>query len=412
MTTTTSPAGKTAFPTGGSARRLDSIDVFRAITMLLMIFVNDLVLDEKVPRWLEHAAEGEDRLGLADTVFPAFLFIVGLSIPFAIRRWQSKGMSRKVVLGHILSRSFALLVMGIYAVNYEEYYTGQAVIGKFAWLLFATLAFFVIWFNYPENWSGVRKWAFRCIGILGLIVLAIIYKGGTPEHPSWMRTHWYGILGLIGWAYLCGALLFLYLGDRLLPLLVAALFCLSLSIANTAGWLGKVLTYREWMWFTDGGGLVAFTLAGVLTGIFYSRMTGQGRGGQSLLRIGLLAPLLLAAGFAIRPLGGIAKLGVTPSWVLICSAISMWVFALLAYEVDLRGRGKWFSFIRPAGASTLMCYLLTYIHFAILNMLPDTWRMPQGLRTGDIGLMKSLIFSLLIVLLTGWLEKRKFRLSV
>ena len=58
-------------------RRLASIDVFRAITMMLMIFVNDLDLDEKVPRWLEHAAEGEDRLGLADTVFPAFLFYRG-----------------------------------------------------------------------------------------------------------------------------------------------------------------------------------------------------------------------------------------------------------------------------------------------------------------------------------------------
>jgi heparan-alpha-glucosaminide N-acetyltransferase len=412
MTMTTPLSEQTASLRGVRTRRLVSIDVFRAITMLLMIFVNDLVLDEKVPRWLEHAAEGEDRLGLADTVFPAFLFIVGLSIPFAIRRWQSKGMLKGALLGHILSRSFALLVMGIYAVNYEEYYTGHVVPGKFAWLLFATIAFFVIWFNYPESWSGVRKWAFRCIGILMLIVLAIVYKGGTPDHPSWMRTHWYGILGLIGWAYLCGALLYLYIGDRLLPLAVAALFCLGMSIANTGGWLAKVLTYREWMWFMDGGGLVAFTLAGVLTAVFYSRWTIQGRAGKSLLRIALLAPVLLAAGFVIRPLGGIAKLGVTPSWVLICSAISMAVFAILAYVVDLRGRQKWFELIRPAGTSTLMCYLLTYIHFAVLNMLPDSWRLPLALRTGNMGLVKSLIFSLLIVLLTGWLEKRKFRLSV
>ena len=64
------------------SRRLASIDVLRAITMLLMIFVNDLELDERVPRWLEHAKEGEDRLGLADTVFPAFLFIVGIFFVF------------------------------------------------------------------------------------------------------------------------------------------------------------------------------------------------------------------------------------------------------------------------------------------------------------------------------------------
>ena len=394
------------------SRRLASIDVFRAITMLLMIFVNDLVLDEKVPRWLEHAAEGEDRLGLADTVFPAFLFIVGLSIVFAVRNWESKGMSKSSVLWHILSRSFALLVMGIYTVNYEEYYTGQAPIGKFAWLLLATIAWFFIWFNYPANWPAVRKWAFRFVGILVLVVLAWIYKGGTPEHPTWMRTHWYGILGLIGWAYLCGAVLYLYIGDRLLPLTIAVLFFLGLSIADSSGWLGKVLAYREWMWFTDSGGLVAFTMAGVLTAVFYSRWTGQGRGAQSLLWITLVAPVLLVAGFLLRPLGGIAKLGDTPSWILICTAISLVVFALLAYIVDLRGRQKWFAIIRPAGTSTLMCYLLTYIHFAILNMLPTNWRVPAGLRSDDIGLLKSVIFTLLIILLTGWLEKRKFRLSV
>jgi predicted acyltransferase len=395
-----------------NSRRLASIDVLRAITMLLMIFVNDLELVEKVPRWLEHAKEGEDRLGLADTVFPAFLFIVGLSIPFAVRRWESKGLSKEAILGHVLSRSFALLVMGIYAVNYEEYTTGDAVLGKYAWLLIATIAFFLIWFNYPESWSGARKWLFRGVGILVLVVLAILYKGGTPEHPSWMRTHWYGILGLIGWAYLCGALLYLYIGDRLLPLAVTALFFLGLSIADNAGWLGKVLGYREWMWFEDSGGLVAFTMAGVMTAIFYSRWTGQGRAAQSLLWIVVWVPVLLVAGFLLRPLGGIAKLGDTPSWILICTAISMAVFALLAYIVDLRGWQKWYTYIRPAGTSTLMCYLLTYIHYSILKMLPETWRLPQGLRSGDIGLLKSLVFSLLIVVLTGWLEKRKFRLSV
>jgi hypothetical protein len=90
----------------------------------------------------------------------------------------------------------------------------------------------------------------------------------------------------------------------------------------------------------------------------------------------------------------------------------MWAFALLAFTVDLRGHRDWYTLIRPAGTSTLMCYLLTYIHFAILNMLPPSWRLPPSLRTGDIGLLKSLIFSLLIVIVTGLLERRKFRLSV
>ena len=85
------------------SRRLASIDAFRAITMFFMIFVNDLVFDFRVPDWLEHAREGEDRLGFADTIFPAFLFIVGCSIPLA------SGMGTKKVLrvGIRCSISFA-----------------------------------------------------------------------------------------------------------------------------------------------------------------------------------------------------------------------------------------------------------------------------------------------------------------
>jgi len=100
------------------ARRLPSIDVFRAITMLLMIFVNDLVLDKNIPDWLEHAREGEDRLGFADIIFPAFLFIVGLSIPLAIRMGKERGLSNGATLWNILRRSFALLVMGFSAYHH------------------------------------------------------------------------------------------------------------------------------------------------------------------------------------------------------------------------------------------------------------------------------------------------------
>jgi len=228
-----------------------------------------------------------------------------------------------------------------------------------------------------------------------------------------MQTFWYGILGLIGWAYLCCALLYLYIRDRLAPLGIAFLFFLGLSIAaNYHGWLGKVLPDHEWMWFMDSGGLPAFTMAGVLAGIFYSRWTEQGRPAQSLLRMSLLAPVLLVMGFVLRPLGGIAKLGDTPSWILICTAISMVCFSLLAYAVDLKGRDRWYAIIRPAGTSTLTCYLLSYIHYCIFKMLPASCRLPLVLRSGDIGLIKSAVFAFLIVWLTGMLEKRKIRLSV
>ena len=390
-------------------RRLASIDAFRAITMLLMIFVNDLVLDFNVPDWLEHAREGEDRLGLADTVFPAFLFIVGLSIPLAMRAGHERGQSRGMTLLHILRRSFALLVMGFFLVNYEEFTKGPALVNSFGFLLIVTIAFFFVWLVYPAAWPAWRKWLFRGIGIAALIFMAAIYKGGSPEHPMGLGPYWWGILGLIGWCYLTCALLYFFIGDRIAILSLFFLYFLGFSIlAHTPGHRSML----HYLSLGGSGGLSAFTMAGVVTTVFYQRYSENGKAEKALVILAVLVPVLIAAGFIVRPIGGIAKLGVTPSWILICTGISVGCVAILGYIVDLRGKQEWYKLIRPAGMITLTCYLLPDIHFALLKLFGPSVQLPEVLRTGGVGVLKSLVFAFLIVLLTGVLEKKRIRLSV
>lgn len=388
-------------------RRLASIDAFRAITMLLMIFVNDLEFDFNVPDWLVHAREGEDRLGLADTVFPAFLFIVGLSIPLAIKAGRERGASKATTFWHILRRSFALLAMGFFLVNYEEFTKGPAMISRFAFLLIITIAFFFVWLIYPHAWPSWKKWLFRGVGIAALIFMAIIYKGGTPEHPMGLNPHWWGILGLIGWSYLVCAVLYFLVGDRIALLSLFFLYFLGFSILSHTirpGWLH---------YFALGsGGLSAFTMAGVITTVFYQRMTQNGMMVRGLSILAAMVPVLIGAGFLVRPWGGIAKLGVTPSWILICTGISIGCVAILGYVVDLKGNGDWYRLILPAGTITLTCYLLPDIHFAIIKLLGSKAQLPEAIRSGWIGVGKSFIFAFLIVLLTGVLEKKRIRLSI
>src|ERR1700761_4644671 len=102
-------------------KRLLSIDVLRAVTMLLMIFVNDASGVKHIPGWIDHAKGEDDAMGFADTIFPAFLFIVGLSIPLAIRNRLGRGDTFLQVLFYIFTRSAALIIMGFYHVNLEEY---------------------------------------------------------------------------------------------------------------------------------------------------------------------------------------------------------------------------------------------------------------------------------------------------
>ena len=76
-----------------SQNRIASIDVMRALTMLLMLFVNDIPGLDGVPHWMFHAAYDEDMLGFSDVIFPAFLFCVGMSIPLAVNHRLQRGDS-------------------------------------------------------------------------------------------------------------------------------------------------------------------------------------------------------------------------------------------------------------------------------------------------------------------------------
>jgi heparan-alpha-glucosaminide N-acetyltransferase len=395
---------------GPDRNRLGSIDIFRAIIMFLMIFVNDLILDKGVPVWLEHAGEMEDRLGFADIIFPAFLFIVGLSIPFAIGGRVVKGLSTGSTLWRIVRRSIALLTMGVFQVNNEEYNDKGALITKYWWLLLITIAFFLVWLDYPRELTKTKKRGLQGIGIGLLVFLALVYRGGSPENPESMELRWYGILGLIGWSYLLCSITYLLIKERLVLLSLVFLSLAGLSIADHSGWLKPLGFIREYVWIVSSGSLPAMTMAGVVTAVFYRRRRGQGRAVQALLMLAFIGTILFGAGFFLRPLGGISKIRATPSWVLICTAISLWGFMVLAYFTDIKEREKWFSALRPAGTSTLTSYLLTYLHFALLQILG--FHLPDMLRSGDAGVIKSLVFAFLIVLLTGVLERKKFRLAV
>jgi predicted acyltransferase len=73
----------------------------------LMIFVNDLWSLTGIPVWLGHARADQDFLGFSDIVFPCFLFIVGMAIPYAIHNRIAKGENHFQILRHIVLHLFS-----------------------------------------------------------------------------------------------------------------------------------------------------------------------------------------------------------------------------------------------------------------------------------------------------------------
>ena len=58
-----------------STQRILSIDALRGITILVMIFVNELAGMRDIPQWMRHMPADVDAMSFVDVVFPGFLLL-------------------------------------------------------------------------------------------------------------------------------------------------------------------------------------------------------------------------------------------------------------------------------------------------------------------------------------------------
>lgn len=386
------------------SQRLLSIDAFRAITMLAMIFVNDVSGVSNIPAWIDHVKANEDGMGFADTVFPAFLFIVGLSIPIAIGRRISRQESFFNTEWHIIIRSVALIVMGFFHVNLESY-SSTAALPHAVWEILITVGFFMIWLDYPETMNRTRKYAIMGVGVALLLLMALLYEGGSKENPHGMQPEWWGILGIIGWAYLVCATLFLVVKGKFPALVAIYGIFLLINILHHGGWFAPKI------WLIGDGGSVSLIMGGAVVSSLYLRLMKDGKRSTQMLIFTVIGVVMISAGFILRPYtAGISKIHSTPAWVLICSGISVLLFNLMIWLVDVKEKMNWFSIIRPAGTSTLTCYLIPYLLYSIFTLVH--FKFPAVLSEGIGGILRSLAIAFVVILIVGWLEKKKLRLKI
>ncbi len=92
--------------------RLASLDAFRGFAIALMILVNSPGDTGAVYSPLRHAHW--NGWAFADTVFPAFLFIVGVSLVFSFAKKEEKGISNSAFMVRILRRTIVLFALGLF----------------------------------------------------------------------------------------------------------------------------------------------------------------------------------------------------------------------------------------------------------------------------------------------------------
>lgn len=391
--------------------RISSIDIMRGLTLVLMLFVNDLNMNV-APAWLGHRPAEFDGMGLADWVFPGFLFIVGMAIPFAFSKRFSAGQSLYDISRHILTRSLSLIIIGVLMLNTGRVDPELTGISKNLWALLMYVAVFLFWNDYPDKenkFFTITGLKFTGLAIFAFLVLK--FRSGQPENNGSLITGWWGILGLIGWGYLVSAFTYVLCRDSLLKTSLFALFFLIMNMFSDWKLLGFLDPVKPIFGIIIDGNVPFIVLSGLIGGLLIKKIPGKEFKKAILVFIGLGLAYLIA-GFVLRTWFIISKIQATPSWAMICNGISFLVFILLYWIVDVRNRIKWASFFQPAGENSLTTYIAPDILYYLIWSSGVPFLIYKQSQEPIIVIAGSLVWALLMVGLTVMLSRLNIRLRI
>jgi predicted acyltransferase len=164
-----------------SGSRFGSVDVLRGATIAAMILVNAEFSGEAAYSQLAHAAW--NGWTFADTIFPCFLFIVGVSLSLSTAARLTAGEDHARLVAHAVRRALLLFACGVVIdyvrvpargfpfVGVQEHLQLSGVLQKIS---ICYLSAFLIYL-----WSGLRGVIVAIVG-LNLLYLGLLYLFPVP----------------------------------------------------------------------------------------------------------------------------------------------------------------------------------------------------------------------------------------
>lgn len=330
-TTVVAEPATAAAPFGGakpSSARLHSLDALRGFDMFWIMggegIVHALAKYSGLPLllWASHQLEHVEWNGFVfyDMIFPLFLFIAGVAMPYSLTRRLERGEDKRRLLFHVVRRGLILVVLGVI------YNNGL--------------------FQVP--WEQMRL-----PSVLGRIGLAYMFAGIIVLNARWR--------GQALWAV--GLLLGYWAAMVLIPVPGYGAGVLTVE-GSLAGYIDRMLIPgRLYLGVHDPEGLFA-TLPAISTALL-GVMAGH------LLRLDAdrVDPVrkviyLAGAGVACLALGYVWGLAFpvnknlwTSSFVLVAGGWSLLLLALFYGVIDVWGRRRWAFFFTVIGMNSILIYM-------------------------------------------------------
>ncbi|AYA65829.1 acyltransferase family protein [Alteromonas sp. RKMC-009] len=325
-------------------KRLISLDVLRGLTIVLMVLVNNPGSWQTVYWPLLHAKW--HGLTPTDLVFPFFIFVMGVAIPFSSTHQQSR--SAVFMLARILKRSALLFLCGVFLALF--YYNP---------------------YNADFDWMRDRLESIRVMGVLQRLALVYFF---TAILAIFLRIRGLGLAAILLVAAYWAAMTFIPYADA-----SGTVYQGQWAFGNSlSAWVDANVLGEQHVYYPDAKPFpfdpegvfstipaISTCLIGVVCGLWLQRQPQ------------VPAPKMMCSGFLLALFGGVLALWVpvnkalwSPSYTMLSAGCAMACLAFLHWIVDLRGYQRWAHPFVVAGANSIVFFMLSGIAARLLFMIP------------------------------------------
>ncbi len=349
--------------------RLLALDILRGITIAGMILVNNPGSWGKIYAPLRHAEW--NGLTPTDLVFPFFMFIMGISTYFSLRKYDFTFSWPSFI--KIIRRTIVIFAIGI----------GIAWFGLFLRGILNDATFSEAVFNFDR---------IRILGVMPRLALC------------------YGI----------GATIALLVRHTLLPWVVAGMLVLysallifgngfAFSDTNIISIIDHKILGPDHMYADTVGGVrlkfdpegllstlpsIAHTLIGFICGGLIMRTKDNEKRINSLFIVGTI---LTFAGFLLDYGIPVNKKIWSPTFVLTTCGLAASFLGLLIWIIDIRGHKRWCRFFEAFGINPLFMYCLG----AVLSIIIGSVKIPYAAAESGMIAIKTWIYKALLMPVCG-----------
>ena len=386
--------------------RLTSLDAYRGFIMLYMA-CHGFGLTRVVPAspdsfwpaitwWFEHATWAGGSTW--DLIQPAFMFMVGVAVPFSYAQRAAKGDSPGRQFSHALVRALVLILISVFLAS------GSGAGRTTKWEFTNVLA--QIGLGYPFLLLVLN----RRITVQAAVTAGILigYWALFAAYPLPSPTNNYAALGVTPADLTGGAVYPGFFGHWSKNTHIAAAFDV---------WFLNLFPRATPFTFNAGGyATLNFipSLATMILGLMCGELLRRPSTPQAKVKTLLIAALLLTTaglllGITICP---IIKRIWTPSWALCSGGLVIALLAAFYWLIDVRSHRQWSQFLVVVGMNSIAIYLMSQLLRPWMGDLLKTHLGPS-LFTGPYGSIPRECLTLLVFWLVCWgMHRRKIFLRI